>query len=44
MQRENGWVGRTTKGDVREKSFAKDVQDFLTVRMALHKNIDHASV
>ena len=40
----HGRVGRTTKGDVREKLLARDVQDFLTVRMALHKNVDRASV
>ena len=44
MQREHGRVGRKSKGDVRDKLLAKDVQDFLTVRMALHKTVDRSSV
>jgi hypothetical protein len=44
MQREHGRVGRKSKGDVHDKLLAKDVHDFLTVRMALHKKVDRSSV
>jgi hypothetical protein len=44
MQCEHGRVGRKSKGDVHDKLLAKDVQDFLTVRMALHKKVDRSSV
>jgi hypothetical protein len=44
MQREHGRVGRKSKGDIRDTLLAKYIQDFLTVRMALHKKLDRSSV
>ena len=44
MQRQHGSAGRKTQGNVRDKLLAKDVQDFLTVRMALNKKVDRTSV